>query len=241
MRGRPAARCAARRWRPARPPRSSRSRWPAPAARRGSCRRRPRSPVGEDQRVVGGGVHLDRQHPLALVERVAHRAVHLGHAAQRVGVLDARGRCRACDAAISLPASSARRCSAHGHLAGVRPRAAISASSKAAARPLHRLQAHGADDVRRGGQPLARRAAPGRPSAAMSCVPLRRASPSLASSATGARPAALECLARRHRSGSLDVRPRPRRSAPAPGGPAAPGRPTRPRCRATASPDGPPR
>ena len=46
------------------------------------------SPVREDERVVGGGIHLDVQHALQLVERVPHRAMDLGHAAQRVGVLD---------------------------------------------------------------------------------------------------------------------------------------------------------
>ena len=44
--------------------------------------------LGEDERVVGDRVDLDLEHPANVGERVARRAVDLGHAAQRVGVLD---------------------------------------------------------------------------------------------------------------------------------------------------------
>ena len=41
----------------------------------------------EDHGVVGGGVHLDRDRTVHVVQRVAHRPVDLGHATQAVGVL----------------------------------------------------------------------------------------------------------------------------------------------------------
>src|SRR3546814_6708795 len=43
--------------------------------------------AGKQQRVVGDCVELDVDHPLRLRQRVAHRAVHLRHAAQRIAVL----------------------------------------------------------------------------------------------------------------------------------------------------------
>jgi len=42
---------------------------------------------GEDERVVGRRVDLARQHGPGVIEGVLHRAVHLGDAAQRIGVL----------------------------------------------------------------------------------------------------------------------------------------------------------
>ena len=45
----------------------------------------------EDERVVGGRVELDVEHPPEVVEGVLHRAVDLRHAAQRVRVLDLVG------------------------------------------------------------------------------------------------------------------------------------------------------
>ena len=44
--------------------------------------------AGEDERVVGRRVELDVEDPAQVVERVAHGAVDLRHAAQRVRVLD---------------------------------------------------------------------------------------------------------------------------------------------------------
>ena len=46
---------------------------------------------GEDQRIVGGGSGLDFDAVGGEAQRAAHRAVHLRHAAQAVGVLHARG------------------------------------------------------------------------------------------------------------------------------------------------------
>ncbi len=46
------------------------------------------SSLEEDERVVGGGVQLDCDAALDVVEQVPARAVHLWRAAQRVGVLD---------------------------------------------------------------------------------------------------------------------------------------------------------
>ena len=43
--------------------------------------------VGEDQRVVGDRVQFDVEHALGLRQRIAHRAMHLRDAAQRVAVL----------------------------------------------------------------------------------------------------------------------------------------------------------
>ncbi len=45
--------------------------------------------VGEDERVVGGGVQLDVEDAAHEFDRVVHHAVDLRHAAQRVRVLHA--------------------------------------------------------------------------------------------------------------------------------------------------------
>ena len=115
----------------------------------------------EDERVVGGGVHLDRQHALQLVERVAHRAVHLRHAAQRVGVLDlvAALGVRGADLRIGQQRAQVGR---HRDLARMRP-CLDQRRVEGGGRAEHGLQAHGADDVRRDRQPPSRRPAPGQP------------------------------------------------------------------------------
>ena len=59
---------------------------------------------GEDERIVGRGVHLDVEDAVEVVEGVAGGAVDLGHAADRVGVLDA--------VAVARGASAAARCRA---------------------------------------------------------------------------------------------------------------------------------
>ena len=41
----------------------------------------------DDQRIVGDRVQFDRENPPGLGQRVAHRAMHLRRAAQRIGVL----------------------------------------------------------------------------------------------------------------------------------------------------------
>src|SRR5215207_11163360 len=46
------------------------------------------SGVGEYERVIGGGVQLAADDAGAEIDRVEHRAVHLGHAAERVLILD---------------------------------------------------------------------------------------------------------------------------------------------------------
>ena len=43
--------------------------------------------VEKDERIIGGRVQLDAQHPASVEDGIAHCAVHLGDAAQRVGVL----------------------------------------------------------------------------------------------------------------------------------------------------------
>ena len=43
----------------------------------------------EHQRIIDRGVHLRLKHPAAMGQRVAHRAMHLRDAAQRIGVLHA--------------------------------------------------------------------------------------------------------------------------------------------------------
>ena len=47
--------------------------------------------VDKDQRVVGDGVEFDLHDPARVGDGVAHRAVHLRDAAQRVGVLHVGG------------------------------------------------------------------------------------------------------------------------------------------------------
>ena len=74
--------------------------------------------VAEDQRIVGGGIELDRKYPACLGQRIAHRAVHLWRAAQGVGVLHAAagnvGR------ANLAPFEQARQMFRAGSLAGMR-------------------------------------------------------------------------------------------------------------------------
>ena len=107
----PAARCGAPRSTRARRRPSWRSRAPAPAARRGSCRREITSPVGEDERVVGGGVDLDARGPAPA--RRARRARRRGPAACSAGCTASWTRCvgvgpvRCPDLAAG---SSSRRC-----------------------------------------------------------------------------------------------------------------------------------
>ena len=44
--------------------------------------------VGEDERIVGGRIDLDLEHPADVGQRIGNRAVDLRHAANRVWVLD---------------------------------------------------------------------------------------------------------------------------------------------------------
>ena len=77
--------------------------------------------AGEDERVVRGRVHLDVEHAVEVAEGVADGAVDLGHAAQRVGVLDAVavGVVRALQLAV---AQQPAQLGGGAHLAGMRSR-----------------------------------------------------------------------------------------------------------------------
>ena len=75
--------------------------------------------LGEDERIVGGGVHLDVEDAVQVVQGVAGGAVDLRHAADRVGVLDAVavGVVRALQLAV---AQQPAQLGGGAHLAGVR-------------------------------------------------------------------------------------------------------------------------
>ena len=142
--------------------------------------------VGKDQRIVGDRVDLARQHFGRVAQRVARRAVHLRHAAQRVGVLDlvAVG-VRRVDRRVGrdLPARwrrSPRRPDAAAHRRDARV--------ERRPRSLERLERHRRRRCRRRSRVRAHRDTASAPIAVIACVPLISASPSFASSVTGARP-----------------------------------------------------
>ena len=124
-------------------------------------------------------------------EGVARGAVDLRDAAQAVGVLHLAA------VAVRLADGAAReqraQVAGRGRLAGMRPRG-VDARVEGHVGALERVEGQGARPRRR---VRARRMASARarpPTAVMSCVPLMRARPSLASSTTGARPAAAQRL-----------------------------------------------
>src|SRR5262249_21479545 len=140
--------------------------------------------VGEDERVVGGAVDLDLHYAARMFERVAHGAVHLRHATQRIGVLHAR-----IDGAVAVRlanfavldqfAQSPRARS----LAGVRA-GRMNLLVKGDRRPPQRFERHSPDHVRRFASSSA-----SPPPAVTPGVPLSRANPSFASSRSGWIPA----------------------------------------------------
>ena len=175
--------------------RSPAGRRPSPPARRESCR------PTRSRRASANTIGLSVAALASMVrvvatkrERIARRAVHLRRAAQRVRVLHpAAVLVRLVDgAAVEQPPHVGRRARAGRRTAGRRgcaPRtdAPIRAARRSTARPRRRRRARAAS-------------APASASAATAvdgCVPLISASPSLASSVTGASPAARERLGAR--------------------------------------------
>ncbi len=108
--------------------------------------------VGEDQRVVGGRVHLDGQDAPGVLQAVAHRPVHLGHAAERVRVLDLGAVGVALD---DLRVAEQRaQVLGDGHLARVRPRG-VDRGEEGPVAPEQPLEGHRPGQVRGLGQRLA--------------------------------------------------------------------------------------
>ena len=100
--------------------------------------------IGEDQRVVGHGVQLQLQHAAHMLERIAHRAVHLRHAAQAVGVLHPQALCRLQHGALLAAQDEVFR---HQLLALMRPDL-VHARVKGVELAQQRLQAQGRGGVR---------------------------------------------------------------------------------------------
>ena len=187
--------------------------------------------VGEDHRVVGRAVGFDRDRLARRTQRFARRAVDLGRAAQRVGVLHLAAEfVRLVDAAAAH-----QRLDVGGRGRAGRETAAprgcatrTDGSSRAARRSTAPRR------CRRRARAARPRRAPSASTAVEGWVPLISASPSFGSETNRSRPRG-ERTARRARSS------RPsralRRSAPARGGRAARGRRSRRPSRATARAD----
>ena len=134
--------------------------------------------VGEDHRVVGGGVGLDRRRCRATKrERLAGRAVHLRGAAQR-SRRPARGRSRRAtrvDGAAARAAPRGWRPTPPGPANG---RAAWIRGSKGPRRAAQRRRSTAPRRCRRRARGARRRRARGASTAVEACVPLISASPS---------------------------------------------------------------
>ena len=150
------------------------------------------SRLGEDERIVGRRRGLALEHAARVRERVAAGAVHLRHAAQRIGVLhfaavlvrldDARvGEQPRASCAPTPPArgAAARPGCARSNARGV----PLSASSDSA--PMMSASRAASSASRSASAPIA----------VMHCVPLTSVMPSLASNASGCRPALAQRLA----------------------------------------------
>ena len=150
--------------------------------------------LAEHQRIVGGRVQLDREHAARLGQRVAHRAVDLRRAAQRVGVLHApAGDVRLPDLAAFEQVAQTRGAL---QLAGMRARR-VNPLVEGARRAAQRVERHGADHVGRI-RPGSRAASSSRqPMASIACVPLIRLMPSLGCRSIGSMPARAQRLAAR--------------------------------------------
>ena len=123
----------------------------APAA----CRQRRRicGVAGrEDEWVVRGRVDLDLEHAAEVVDRVAYRAVDLGHTAERVRVLDLvrRAVMRADELRIAQEVAQLRR---HGGLAGMGTGGLVRGGERDV-RAERRLDAHRRDRARRPKEPF---------------------------------------------------------------------------------------
>jgi hypothetical protein len=106
----------------------------------------------EHERVVGRGVELDVEDAPQVVQRVADGAVDLGHAAERVRVLDLvrRAVVVGLEARVAEEVAQLRR---DGDLAGVRPRQLVRRRVRHV-RPEQRLHGHRRRDRGRAGQPV---------------------------------------------------------------------------------------
>ena len=151
--------------------------------------------VAEHQRIVGGGVQLDREDAPRLGQRVAHRAVDLRRAAQRVGILhapagDVRLRGSRC---LRAGAAGARRWPA-GRDAGAR-RAIRWSKARGVPRSASSVRAQTTSAV---SASISAAASSRQPIASMACVPLISEMPSLGCSSSGSMPARAQRLAARH-------------------------------------------
>ena len=163
--------------------------------------------IGEDQRVVGDGVHLHQHLALDVGEQVAAGAVHLRHAAHAVGVLHPHVAAGGASRGSPSPAAAARGCARSPAARGTAAARAAAGRRRRRCRAAHRWRA------RRRGRRRAPAGAPPAPrarrSAVIAWVPLMSASPSFACSTSGARPAR-----RAPRAAGSSTPRRPHRAAP---------------------------
>ena len=108
--------------------------------------------AGEHERVVGRRVELDVEDATQMVERVAHRAVDLRHAAQRVRILDLVGVSVMAGLQPAV-AEQVAQLGGHGDLARVRPGQLVRGGERHV-RAEQRLDAHRRDDARGPHQPV---------------------------------------------------------------------------------------
>jgi hypothetical protein len=158
----------------------------------------------EHERVVGGRVDLDAQHPFQLGQGIARGAVNLRHASQAVGVLDAVlriGPMRRPDLAVGQQRTKvAGRC----HLAGMRPRR-DQLLGEGGARAEHGLQAHGPHHV--GGERESQRVVVGeRPDARHELRAVQQRQALFGSESDGLQPGPSQRLRPGTRPGAVDRR-----------------------------------
>ena len=108
--------------------------------------------AGEDERIVGRRVELDVEDATQMVERIAHRAVDLWRAAQRVRVLDLVG-VSVMAGLQSTVAEQVAQLRGHGDLARMRPGQLVR-GSEGHVRPEQRLHGHRRDHARGPHQPI---------------------------------------------------------------------------------------
>ena len=164
--------------------------------------------LGEDERVVGRAVDLDVEDAPEVVERVADGAVDLGHAAQRVRVLDLVGRRRGGPLERRV-AQEVAQLGRDRDLARMRPGELVRRGERHV-RPEQRLDADIAAATLAVRASRSASASSSAPIAVISCVPLRSARPSFASSVSGSRPTSRE----RDRAAGIDCPPNSTCAAP---------------------------